>query len=124
MRYMLLIYGDPGQWANVSPDESGQIMGEYFTFTQGIVDSKEMVSGDPLQGVETATTVTVKGGDTVTTDGPFAETKEVLGGYYIVDVADLDRAIELAAQLPGAKRGFDKIEVRPIMELPSEMQPS
>ena len=75
------------------------------TFTQTIVDSKEFVSGDPLQGPETATTVQVKNGKRLTTDGPFAETKEALGGYYVVDVADLDRALELAAEIPGAAHG-------------------
>ena len=118
MKYMLLIYGDAKKWESVTPDQQGEIMGEYFAFTQTIVDSKEMVAGDPLEGVDTATTVRTKDGDVVTTDGPFAETKEVLGGYFIVDVADLDRAIELAAQLPGAKRGLDSIEVRPIMAIP------
>jgi hypothetical protein len=111
MRYMLLIAGDP------SVAETGEDMfPEYMQFTQSIVDSKEFVSGDPLQGPETATTVRVRGGETATTDGPFAETKEVLGGYYVVDCADLDRAIEIAALIPGARTG--SIEVRPIMEMP------
>ena len=99
-------------------------MKEYFDYTQAIVDSKEMLAGDPLQGVETATTVRVQDGERITTDGPFAETKEVLGGYYIVDVPDLDRAIELAGKLPGARRGIDSIEVRPLLELPPEMHPA
>jgi hypothetical protein len=77
------------------------------------------VSGDPLQGLDTATTVRVRSGKTASTDGPFAETKEVLGGYYLVDCKDLDRAIELAAQIPGARTG--SIEVRPLMELPPDM---
>ena len=113
MKYMLLIAGDPNGVSDVSDDEMFQ---EYGKFTQEILDSGEMVSGDPLQGVETATTVRVRDGKRTTTDGPFAETKEVLGGYYIVDVKDLDRAIELAAKIPGARVGA--IEVRPVMELP------
>jgi hypothetical protein len=113
---MLLIYSDNATWAGISDEEQGQVMSEYFAFTQAIIDSKEMVSGEALQGIDTATTVRVKDGTTSTTDGPFAETKEVLGGYYIVDVPDLDRAVELAAQLPGAARGLDSIEVRPVME--------
>ncbi len=110
MRYMLLIYGDP-----TAPVEEG-VFEEYGAFTQSIVDSKEFVAGDPLQGADTATTVRVRAGDTKTTDGPFAETKEVLGGYYIVDCKDLDRAIELAAQIPDSRTG--SVEVRPVMELP------
>jgi hypothetical protein len=80
------------------------------------LDSKEHVAGDPLHGNDSATTVRVNGGDRIVTDGPFVETKEWLSGYYIVDVADLDRALELAAQLPGAARGWDTIEVRPVMD--------
>jgi hypothetical protein len=123
VRYMLLIYSDPEASTGLTPEDGQQIMKEYFDFTQAIVDSKEMVAGDPLQGVETATTVRVRDGERITTDGPFAETREVLGGYYIVDVPDLDRAIELAGNLPGARRGLDSIEVRPLMELPPDMLP-
>jgi hypothetical protein len=74
--------------------------------------------GDPLEGTETATTVRVRNGNVATTDGPFAETKEVLGGYYILDCKDLDEALGYAAKIPGAKNGA--IEVRPIMELPPQ----
>lgn len=118
MRYMLLIYSDPDAWATLPADEQQALMGEYFAFTQRIVDSKEFVAGDPLQGVETATTVKVRDGATNTTDGPFVETKEHLGGYYIVDCKDLDRAIEIAAEIPDARLGG--IEVRPIQEFPSD----
>ena len=120
MKYMLLIYNDGQGFAAASEAEQGQLLGEYFAFTKAIVDSKEHLAGDPLQGLETATTVRVRNGEVLATDGPFAETKEVLGGYYIVDVPDLDRATELAAQLPGARRGWDSIEVRPLMELPAD----
>ena len=116
MRYMLLIYSDPTAWATLDPSQSDQMMAEYFAFTQRIVESGEMVAGDPLQGLDTATTVRVRDGRIGSTDGPFAETKEVLGGYYIVDVADLDRAIALAGQIPDAKYG--SVEVRPIQEMP------
>ena len=112
MKYMLLIYTDPTAY---NPADGEKIMGEYMTFTQQILDSGEMVAGDPLQGVETATSVRVRDGKRSTTDGPFAETKEVLGGYYIVDVKDLDRAIELAAKIPDAKTAT--IEVRPVRDL-------
>lgn len=114
MRYMLLIYTDPNPPAT-SEEDMGRLMADYFAFTQRIVDSGEYVAGDPLQGIDTATTVRVRGGATTTTDGPFAETKELLGGYYIVDCAGLDRALELAAQIPDARTG--SVEVRPIQDL-------
>ena len=119
MRYMLLIYGDPSLAASMTPEEGEKMMADYYTFTQSIVESGEMLSGEPLQGVETATTVRVRGGRTASTDGPFAETKEVLGGYYLVDCKDLDRAIEVAARIPAAHGG--SVEVRPVMELPADM---
>ena len=113
MKYMLLIYSDPNAF---NPADGDKIMGEYMAFTQEILDSGEMVAGDPLQGAETATSVRVRDGKRATTDGPFAETKEVLGGYYIVDVKDLDRAIELAAKIPDARTAT--VEVRPVMDIP------
>ncbi len=119
MRYMLLIYGDPTLAESMTPEEGQKIMADYYTFTQSIVESGELLSGEPLQGVETATTVRVRGGRTASTDGPFAETKEVLGGYYLVECKDLDRAIELAARIPGAHGG--SVEVRPVMELGTDM---
>jgi hypothetical protein len=118
MKYMLLIVGDPGAWAKLDDATQGAMNEEYGAFTQTIVDSKEFVTGEPLQGPETATTVQVKNGKRLTTDGPFAETKEALGGYYVVDVVDLDRALELAAQIPGAAHEISRVEVRPVMELP------
>ena len=118
MKYMLLIYSEPGAEAGMSQADQESMMGEYFAFTQRIVESGEMISGEPLQGIETATTVTVENGETIVTDGPFAETKEVLGGFYMVDVATLERAHELAAQIPSSRYG--RVEVRPLMEIPSE----
>jgi hypothetical protein len=114
MKYMLLIYSEPGTEGTDAEQQAA--MGEWFAFTQRIVESGELVAGDPLQGIETASTVTVRSGETVITDGPFAETKEILGGYYIVDVDSLERAQELGAELPSAKYG--RTEVRPLMELP------
>ena len=116
MKYMLLIYADPTAGADATEAERDAEMGEWFAFTQRIVESGEMIAGDPLQDVETATTVSVRDGETIVTDGPFAETKEVLGGYYIVDVASRERAEELGAQLPSARTG--RTEVRPLMEIP------
>ena len=116
MKYMLLIYSDPA--TEPSGAENEQMMGDYFAFTQRIVESGELISGEPLQGRETASTVRLRGGDRTVTDGPFAETKEVLGGFYMVDVDSLERAQELAAQIPTA--AFGSIEVRPLMELPDQ----
>jgi len=112
MKYMLLIYNDPELSDGLDPEKVGA---DYWAYTQEIVESGEMVAGDPVEGNETATSVRVRNGKRATTDGPFAETKEVMGGYYIVDVKDLDRALELAAKLPGSQTGV--IEVRPIREL-------
>jgi hypothetical protein len=113
MRYMLLIYTNPSAWGDAKQAE--QMMADYGTFTQGIVQSGEFLAGDPLQGIDTATSVRVRNGRVDSTDGPFAETKEVLGGFYIVEVPDLDRATALAAQIPDAKYGT--VEVRPIQEM-------
>jgi hypothetical protein len=110
MKYMLLIYTDPT--AAVTPEEGETMHKEYFAFTQSIIDSKEMVSGEPLEGTDTSTVVRVRNGRTTTSDGPYTETKEVLGGYYVIDVKDLDRALELAAQIPAARNCG--VEVRPV----------
>jgi hypothetical protein len=116
VRYLLLIYSDPAAYAGMTEEEGQQLAEDYFAFTDEIQKSGEYEAGEALQGLETATTVTVKDGETLTTDGPFAETKEVLGGFYMVNVADLDRAIELAAKIPDGRADRGKIEVRPIME--------
>jgi len=115
MKYMLLIHSNHDAWAGLSDDEGKAIMDEYYAFTQRLADSGELVSGDPLQGPETATTVRVRDGKRSTTDGPFVETKEHLAGYYVVDCADLDRALELAEQIPDAR--FSGVEVRPVGEM-------
>jgi hypothetical protein len=119
MRYMLLIYTDPAAYQRMTPEEAQQNHRAYFAFTQSIVDSGEHVAGDALQGVDAATTVRVREGRRTTTDGPFAETREHLGGYYLVECADLDRALELASQIPDAGRGC--VEVRPLMEIPADV---
>jgi hypothetical protein len=114
MKYMLLIFSDASVYAD--PALGPQVMGEYMAFTQAIVDSGEFVSGEALQGSDTATVVRSRDGQVSTTDGPYVETKEYLGGYYVVDVKDLDRAIEIAAMIPDSRYGG--IEVRPVMEIP------
>jgi hypothetical protein len=118
MQYMLLIYDNEKAWADLPEAESKQLFGEYMEFTQSIVKSGHFRAGDALQPVSTATTVTVKSGKTLTTDGPFAETKEQLGGYYLIEAKDLDEAVAIAARIPSVKLG-GKIEVRPVMPTPS-----
>jgi len=115
MRYMLLIYDREADMAKMTEAEQGAFFGEYMGFTEAIRKSGHHKAGDPLQPVATATTVRVKNGKTVTTDGPFAETREQLGGYYIVKAKDLDEATAIAARIPSARMG--SIEVRPIMEM-------
>ena len=113
MQYMLLIYGvDPT--SAPSPEAMQAEMAEYNVFTKEATDRKLMVSGEALQPATTATTVRVRDGKRLTTDGPFAETKEVLGGFYILNCKDLDEAIEMAGKIPGAKHG--SVEVRPVID--------
>jgi hypothetical protein len=117
MRYLLLIYGNEQALAQMSEAEGGEQYQAYDTFTKDIVDRGLFQSGEALQPTSTATTVRVRNDETLTTDGPFAETKEQLGGYYLVDCKDLDHAIETAARIPGARNG--SIEVRPVMDFPA-----
>ncbi|MEZ4266882.1 MAG: YciI family protein [Myxococcota bacterium] len=113
MQYMCLIYADPTIAKSMTPAEMGAYMGGYRDFTESIKTSGAMIAGDALQGVETATSVRVRDGKTVVTDGPFAVTKEHLGGYYLIEAPDLDAATAIAARIPSAKHGT--IEVRPVM---------
>ena len=115
MEYMLLIYGSEKERASMSEAQRGEIFGEYGAFTDAIVKSGHFKAGAPLQATSTATTVRVKGGKTVTTDGPFAETREQLGGYYLVEAKDLDEATAIAARIPGAR--FGSVEVRPVLAM-------
>jgi len=113
MQYMLLIYGDENGWESLGEEERGQMMQAYGSFTQELRDRGAMVAGDALEPTQTATTVRVQGGETLTTDGPFAETKEQLGGYYLVEADSLDEAIAWAAKIPAASHG--SVEIRPVM---------
>lgn len=115
MQYILLIYENEAELKSRNPEERQRIFGEYLAFTAAIKQSGHMRAGEPLEPVTTATTVRVKEGKTLRTDGPFAETREQLGGFYIVEAKDLDEAVSLAARIPGAKTGA--IEVRPILQL-------
>ena len=114
MKYMLLICDDPSAGPTSAADGE-KVLAEYGAFTHAIVESKEMVAGERLRGVDAATSVRVRAGKTGVVDGPFAETREHLGGFYLVDVSNLDRAIELAAKIPAARDGV--IEVRPVWEM-------
>src|SRR5262245_49889131 len=114
-KFMLLIANDSKLWADVPPETWPEVSAEYMTFTQSLIDAGAMAGGDPLEAPETAKTVSNGG---VVTDGPFADTAEHLGGYYIVEVADIEAACEWAAKLPGVRRGLDRIEVRAIRVLP------
>jgi hypothetical protein len=114
MRYLLTIYGDESGWNDVTPEQSQGIMDAYNAFGRAAQDAGVLLGGEGLQPTSTATTVRVRGDETVTTDGPFAETREQLGGYYLLDCKDLDEAIGWAARIPGAQQGC--VEVRPVMD--------
>ena len=113
MQYLLLIHDDESQWSTMSDDERNELYAGYGAFTNDLRDSGALVGANQLQPTTTATTVRVRDGETLTTDGPFAETKERLGGYYLIEVESLDEAIEWAAKIPTARTGT--IEVRPVV---------
>jgi hypothetical protein len=117
MRYLLLIYGDEASWASQTPQEQEAEMGAWNEYTKWLGDQGWMRGGEALVSTQEATTVRVRDGKTLTTDGPFAETKEQLGGYYLIECGNLDQAIEAASKIPSVGRG--SLEIRPIMELDS-----
>jgi hypothetical protein len=110
MKYMALIYGNEEAWDALPEEEQQRVTERYMALAREPVT----VGGDELEDPDTATTVRVRDGETLTTDGPFAETKEQLGGYYLIDCASLDEALEFAARIPAAERGA--VEVRPVVE--------
>jgi hypothetical protein len=114
MKYLCLIYHDETKVGSMPQDTADAFMQEYFSFTDAIRQSGHYLGGNALQPVSTATTVRVRNGRTSTTDGPFAETKEQLGGFYLIEARDLNDAIQVAARIPSARLGC--VEVRPIME--------
>ena len=119
MQYALLIYTDSDQWQQEYADRPPDAMhNAYNAYTQSLIQSGAMRGGEALEQTSTATTVRLRGTQRLVTDGPFAETKEALGGFYVVEARDLDEAIELAARCPGAKTG--SIEVRPIMPMSAD----
>jgi hypothetical protein len=119
MKYLCLIYENEKNFETIPPAEGEAIMNEYFTFTGDIQKNGKYVAGEALQPTQTATTVRVRNGKVSTTDGPFAETKEQLGGFYLIEAKDLNDAIQVAAKIPSAR--FGSIEVRPVMDFSKEM---
>jgi len=118
VHYMLLIYNDEQAWASMSDEERTALWGGYFAFTNAIRESGNFVDGAPLQATSTATSVRVRNDEQLVTDGPFAETKEQLGGFYLVEAENVDEAIEIASRIPGARYGT--IEVRPVAPMGAE----
>ena len=117
MQYMLLIYNDESSWSTMSEEESQAVMGEYFAYTEWLQKSGLMQAGAALQPTPTARTVRVRDGERMVSDGPFAETREQLGGYYLIDAESEEQALEAAAKIPDVRRG--SIEVRPVMQIPA-----
>ena len=111
MKYSLLIYSQPGTPERLSDSEREGLLGEYIAISR----DDRVVGGEQLQPIETATTVRVQDGDTVTTDGPFADTKEILGGFFLLEADDLDAALAIASRIPAARLG-GCVEVRPVVE--------
>jgi len=120
MQYLLLIYSAENAGPAPGTEEFGEMMQGYFNFNDEMKERGILIDGNPLEAVQTASTVRIREGQTTITDGPFAETREILGGYYLLNCKDLDEALECAAKIPTATYG--SIEVRPIMDL-SNFQP-
>jgi hypothetical protein len=118
MRYLCLIYENEKAWETVPPAESEAIMNEYFQFTDDIREKGKYVVGEALQPTASSTTVRVRHGKVSTTDGPFAETKEQLGGFYLIEATDLNDAIQVASRIPSAR--FGSIEIRPVVDFSAE----
>jgi len=119
MKYLCLIYEDETFWTRTAKPELDAIMVDYRAFGTTYIQSGHVLGGNALQPTATATTIRVRNGKMSTTDGPFAETREQLGGYYLLEAKDLNEAIQIAAKIPGAKTG--SVEVRPIMEVPESV---
>jgi hypothetical protein len=118
-QYMLLIYDDEAQRANASEAEMGGLMQEYFAFSDSLTQRGAMKDAAPLDPISTARTVRVRDGRALVVDGPFAETKEQLGGYYLIECDTIEQAVEAAKMCPGAKHG--SVEVRPVMQVPARV---
>jgi hypothetical protein len=116
MKYALLLYSTPGDSPEFGTPEMDAEMQQWFTFTEDLQTAGRHLGGEALNPTETATTVRIRDGKTITADGPFAETKETLGGFYLLEAENLDQAIEWAAKIPLAPYG--SVEIRPVMEIP------
>jgi hypothetical protein len=114
MKYLLLLYGDESGWTDASPEAVQQMMEAYGAYDQAVKDAGVFVAGEGLEPTHAATTVRMKDGELVLTDGPFAETREQLGGFYVLECADLDEAIRWAGKLPDVDKG--SVEVRPVLD--------
>lgn len=114
MKYMLILASDPADEPAPDSDAFGPYMAEWAAYTEALVTAGAMVAGEALHDADTASTVRVRNGERLVTDGPFIESKEVVGGFYVIDVADLDEALEWAARVPNSH--FGTVEVRPVME--------
>jgi hypothetical protein len=114
MKYMLLLVSNPADEPTPDSDAFGPYMAEWAAYSQALAEAGVMVGGEALHGAETASTVQVRDGKRIVTDGPFIETKEVIGGYYVIDVANLDEALDWAAKIPNVH--FGTVEVRPVMD--------
>ena len=114
MRYLCLIYDDEQTMNAMPKGEADAFMGEYHAFTDSVRRSGHYLAGDALQPVQAATTLRQRGGRLTTTDGPFAETKEQLGGFFLIEARDLNEALQVAARIPSVRTG--SVEVRPILE--------
>src|SRR5215213_10968948 len=119
MKYLCLIYDNEQNWSQYTKNQGDSMMAEYGTFTEDIQKSGHLVGGEALQPTQTATTVRVRNGKISTTDGPFVETKEQLGGYYLIEAQDLNEAIQVASRIPSARLGG--IEIRPVVDFSQEM---
>src|SRR5215210_7717278 len=113
MKYLCTIYGDESHWGDVTPEQSAEVMAAYTAFSEEAANAGVMLGGEGLEPTSSATTIRVRDGERVLSDGPFAETKEQLGGFYLLECGSLDEAIEWAAKIPGAASG--SVEVRPVM---------
>jgi hypothetical protein len=114
MQYALLIYSEEGAWESRSDTERATLYQEYFQLNRDLREQDKLLAGEELQPIATATTVQVRAGDALVTDGPFAETKEALGGFYLIEADSLDEAIDWAGRIPSAR--FGTIEVRPVVD--------
>jgi hypothetical protein len=114
MKFMLLLWGDESHWEEASPEEAAAEMKRWEDYSAQLVAAGAMVSGEGLQGSATSRTIGVRNGERIVTDGPFVETKEQLGGFYVIECASMDEALEWAAKVPSAERG--STEVRPVID--------